>query len=300
MKPSSSSSVIPSSSFLTIMSMFKDASIFSIAAAEVTQVQGTVHRVNSPTEITFTNAPTFLPFGTFGPPFANIGRNPTGHPPIPPPQASDPSAPAQRPVGGSGMFAGAVNFSIQAAEVISVQSDYERRDSGTRVKMGPTPFNMPFHSAPFHQHAARDDTDDSEDDDRRSVNRGRHSRGRDYDGHPEPFYREDDRSRRSHQASSQGGSSSRSMPYPSPGSMGRRYSDSRYANNAERSRPPQNMQAETPRSRKKTKGKSGRDGKRWRGIEERSDEGQASHRSSQERSSQGYDAPEGMSSRRTN
>ncbi|KAJ7666045.1 hypothetical protein DFH06DRAFT_265615 [Mycena polygramma] len=279
--------------------MFKDARIFTIAAAEVTQVKGKVYRVNSPTEVTFTNPPPRLPFA-LGPPFPNVGNASTGHPPTPPPPTSAPSAPTQLTDGGSGMFAGAVNFSINAGEVISVESDYERRDSGTRVRMGMglAQFNTPFAPVPCYQHTARDDTDDSEDDDRRSVSRGRQSRGRDYDHHPEPFYREDGRARRSQGHPMR--SSSRSMPYPSPGSMGRRHSDSQYSDTAGQSRAPQNMQAEVPRSGKKAKGKNGRNGKRWRGGEERSDEGQSSHRISQQRSSKGYDAPEGMSSRRTN
>ncbi|KAJ6558049.1 hypothetical protein B0H19DRAFT_1261610 [Mycena capillaripes] len=100
--------------------MFNHDSRLSIVAAEVTHVGGTFYRFNSPTEVTFTNAS-----------LSSYGSN------LAVPLLSPPPSGAQHLTGtGSGMFTGAFNFSVAAAEVLSVGSDYERRDSGTRVTMG--------------------------------------------------------------------------------------------------------------------------------------------------------------------
>ncbi|KAJ7905064.1 hypothetical protein B0H13DRAFT_1881350 [Mycena leptocephala] len=98
--------------------MFRNATGFSLIAGEVTNVEGTLRRQNSPTRPTST-------FGT---------GNPYGHPP----QAPVQPATHHQSGRGIGMFANASNFMMTTGSMTNTEGDYEQINSGTRttINMG--------------------------------------------------------------------------------------------------------------------------------------------------------------------
>lgn len=103
--------------------MFNYASNFTVTAAEINDVQGSIRRYRSPTVVNFHN----VPFGTHWHDVNQSAVNSFV------PNTGTPAPPARTRRVAAGMFSNASNFHLVGAEVNRVQEDMVRTMSGTEM-----------------------------------------------------------------------------------------------------------------------------------------------------------------------
>ncbi|KAJ7489472.1 hypothetical protein FB451DRAFT_1553283 [Mycena latifolia] len=228
--------------------MFNGASDFTTCAAEYNNVNGTIYRKDSPTVFTVR-----YPGGA---PFVNNGLNNLEHPS----PTSAASSVHSHPV-GTGLFAGARNFSLLGAEVNNAQVDMVRESSRTTMNLDLVQMSSQhaatasYYGAGAYETAGLGSYNDLASSPSVNYHGGQYNSGRVYDQHQPP-----DMS--GHHRGYAMAPHGRRTSYNRPGGVSRQNSDSPYPNNAgaetRRFKQPvgsRAVQPREPKKRRKSKGK---------------------------------------------